>query len=332
MHTNCLDCASLSQVEQGNPESAMVYHAPVMPTEVLEYLRPREGAVCLDGTLGGGGHSELLLRAGAVVIGLDQDQNAISTAQERLSDFGDRFIAERANFSMAGEVLDRLGIDKLHGVVLDLGVSSHQLNTAERGFSFQKDGPLDMRMDQSVPITAAELVNQAPLEELVRIFRDYGEEPKAARVASRLVQLRVSRPFRTTFDLVAAVESAIRRTGPRNPATRVFQALRIAVNSELRVLKEGLQVLSERLAPGARMVVLTFHSLEDRIVKHFLREHSTEWIDRPEWPEPRPNPLCSFRLITPAPVTPSPAETDNNPRARSAKLRVAEKFNPEENL
>ena len=189
-----------------------------------------------------------------------------------------------------------------------------------------KNGPLDMRMSRKNPHTAADIVNTGSPAELARIFRDYGEEPRAMHIAARIAALREHRPLRTTFDLAAAVTSVIPRTGARHPATRIFQALRIAVNDELGVLTRGLEVLSGRLAHGARFAVISFHSLEDRIVKAFFRERSAEWIDRPEWPEPRRNPARIFRLLTPRPMDASVEEIQSNPRARSAKLRVVERI------
>jgi len=331
MHMNCLDCENPPPGQQAKADSGRrAYHAPVLAAEVLGMLRPRPGRIFLDGTLGGGGHSSLLLEAGASVIGLDQDDEALKVATARLGHFGKRFVPVRANFSEAERVLRELGISGLDGILLDLGVSSHQLDTAERGFSFQRNGPLDMRMDRRLPMTAADVLNTAPVEELVRIFRDYGEEPRAGRVASRIAQIRVDHPFATTFDLVAAVESVVRRTGPRQPSTRIFQALRIAVNDELGSLAEAMESGVRLLASGGRLAVISFHSLEDRMVKRFFREHSAPTIDRPEWPEPRPNPLYCFTLTTPAPVVASPGEIAANPRARSAKLRVAEKISTEE--
>jgi 16S rRNA (cytosine1402-N4)-methyltransferase len=307
----------------------MEYHIPVLTAEVLEALRPRPGRTLVDGTLGGGGHSALLLEAGARVIGLDQDGEALEEARKNLAEYGTSFVAVRSNFREAGRVLTELGVGPIDGVLLDLGVSSHQLDTAERGFSFQRNGPLDMRMDQRGTVTAADLLNTAPVEELVRIFRDYGEEPKAGRVAARIAQMRTRQPFQTTFDLVAAVESVIRRTGPRQPATRIFQALRMAVNDELGALEDALEDFLEVLAPGGRFAIITFHSLEDRMVKRFFRHRAQPEIDRPEWPEPRPNPDYCLRLVTPAPLVASPGEIATNPRARSAKLRVAEKLGKE---
>lgn len=327
MHMNTWDCADhrLSVLER--PESdSRGYHLPVMAEEVVAFLRPAPGMILLDGTAGGGGHTSQLLAHGAEVVAIDQDVDAIEHCSQDLSCYAHRLHLAHANYAEAGEVLDSLGIQELGGALLDLGVSSHQLDTPERGFSFHKDGPLDMRMNPHGSLSAAVLVNTASVEELTRIFREYGEEPRAFHVASKLVALRESKPFRTTLELAQAVETVIHRTSGRHPATKVFQALRIAVNDELGVLERGLEIITSRLARGARFAVITFHSLEDRIVKHYFKDRSTEWIDRPEWPEPRRNPLRSFRLLTPHPMDASVSEVDLNPRSRSAKLRVVERI------
>jgi len=303
------------------------YHLPVLAEEVVAFLRPAPGMILLDGTAGGGGHSEKLLQHGAEVVALDQDSDAIAHCRERLAPFQAHLHLVKSNFARAREALDSIGIPEVAGALIDLGVSSYQLDTAERGFAMMKDGPLDMRMDIEQPLTAADLVNTANVAELARIFREYGEEPRAMQIAARIAALRQQRPLRTTFDLAAAVTSVVPRTGPRHPATRVFQALRIAVNDELGALRSGLESISGCLAHGARFAVITFHSLEDRIVKSFFRERSAEWIDRPEWPEPRRNPDRLFRLLTPRPIDASAEETASNPRARSAKLRVVERLN-----
>lgn len=302
------------------------YHVPVMAEEVVALLRPAQGLIFLDGTAGGGGHSEKLLQHGAEVIALDQDTDAIAMCRARLAPYARRLHVCEANYEDSGLVLDQLGIASLAGALLDLGLSSYQIDTASRGFAIMKNGPLDMRMSRKNPHTAADIVNTGSPAELARIFRDYGEEPRAMHIAARIAALREHRPLRTTFDLAAAVTSVIPRTGARHPATRIFQALRIAVNDELRVLTRGLEVLSGRLAHGARFAVISFHSLEDRIVKAFFRERSAEWIDRPEWPEPRRNPARIFRLLTPRPMDASVEEIQSNPRARSAKLRVVERI------
>ena len=321
-----LDCEDLLTLEKTD-QSGDNYRVPVMPDEVVALLRPAPGLLFLDGTIGGGGHSERLLEAGAEVIGLDQDADALREAGRRLERFGSRLRLVEANFREAAGVLNDLGEHRgLAGALLDIGVSSHQLDTAERGFALMKDGPLDMRMSLSAATTAAGLVNTLPVAELSRIFREFGEEPRATQIAARLIALRVQHPFQTTFDLAAAVSSVAPRTSGRHPATRIFQALRIAVNDELGALREAMETIPACLAPGGRLAVITFHSLEDRIVKHFFREHSQEWVDRPEWPEPRRNPDRIFRLLTPHPMDAGVEEVANNPRARSAKLRVVEKL------
>lgn len=323
-----LDCDDLLEIPLEKPdESGRVYHVPVLPDEVVALLRPAPGMLFLDGTIGGGGHSARLLEAGAEVIGLDQDVDALQEAGRRLAHHGSRLRLVEANFREAEGILDDLGERRgLAGILLDIGVSSHQLDTAERGFALMKDGPLDMRMSRSTAASAADLVNSLPVPELARIFREFGEEPRAMPIAARIGTLRVQHPFQTTFDLAAAVSSVAPRTSGRHPATRVFQALRIAVNDELGALREALETLPASLAPGGRLAVITFHSLEDRIVKHFFRDRSQEWIDRPEWPEPRRNPDRIFRLLTPHPMDAGIDEVNNNPRARSAKLRVVEKL------
>jgi 16S rRNA (cytosine1402-N4)-methyltransferase len=212
------------------------------------------------------------------------------------------------------------------GALLDLGVSSRQLENASRGFSVMRQGPLDMRMDPRRELTAATVVNSYSEEDLTRLFRELGEEPAARRIASQLVKLRKETPFQETLQLAKAIEKIVWRHGRRHPATQVFQALRMEVNDELGALEEGLRALTKRLESGARFAVITFHSLEDRIVKNFFRDRSREWLDRPEWPEPRRNPDFVFRLVTDKPVEPGENEQRNNPRSRSAKLRVAEKI------
>lgn len=302
------------------------YHQPVLFEEAIEFLAPQPGALLLDGTCGGGGHTERMLEAGARVIALDQDPDAIAFARQRLAEFGDALLFRNINFRHAGAVLDELGAGPLDGALLDLGVSSRQLENGDRGFSFLRNGPLDMRMDPRRERTAADFVNGASAEELTQIFRDLGEEPAAWRIASNLVKLRKLQPFRETLMLARAVEKIVGRHGRRHPATQVFQALRMAVNEELPALEEGLREISARLAIGGRFVVLSFHSLEDRIVKNFFRDRSREWLDRPEWPEPRRNPDYAFRLLTGKPLEATEAEQRNNPRARSAKLRAVERI------
>ena len=299
------------------------YHEPVLAREVLEALRPSVGKQIYDGTLGGGGHSELLLANGAHVIGSDQDEEAIIHATSRLNQYGDQFLPIHGNFRKMDKILESVGIDKVDGVLLDLGVSSRQLDEAGRGFSFRNDGPLDMRMDRRLETSAADLVNEAEEEELIRIFREYGEERRAKKIARAIVAKREGFRFERTSQLAELVESVKPKTGRSHPATKVFQALRIAVNNELDCLETVLTKAINALHPGGVLAVITFHSLEDRMVKQFMRSRSEKTIDRPEWPEPRPNPDYCIDLPRRKPTVPCEDEIECNPRARSAKLRVA---------
>jgi 16S rRNA (cytosine1402-N4)-methyltransferase len=301
------------------------FHQPVLLEETVRALQPAPGKIFFDGTVGGAGHALALLEKGASLIACDQDPDAIAEAARRLSRYRERVRLLQVNFADALVEFRRLGIEAVDGVLLDLGVSSHQTDTPARGFSFQVDGPLDMRMNPALRRTAADWVNYASEEQLAKIFFEYGEESAGRRLAAHLVRERIRQPFRRTQELARAVEAILPRRGSRHPATKVFQALRIAVNDELRVLEQALAGLSRHLLPGGRMAVISFHSLEDRIVKHFFREVSREWIDRPEWPERRRNPRYGFRLITAHPIGPGREEVTRNPRARSAKLRVIER-------
>jgi 16S rRNA (cytosine1402-N4)-methyltransferase len=312
--------------ESTDPAEEFIYHRPVLQKEALELLKPKTGTLILDGTCGGGGHTEALIESGADVLALDQDPDAVRHVTERLAHLGPRIIVRQANFRNADCVLDELGTRNIGGALLDLGVSSRQLENAERGFSLIRNGPLDMRMDPQASLTAATIVNDYSEEELTRIFRELGEEPAARRIASMIVKIRKISPFRETLPLARTIEKLVGRHGRHHPATQVFQALRMEVNDELGALEQGLRVLTPRLARGGRIGVITFHSLEDRIVKNFFRDHSKEWLDRPEWPEPRRNPDYDLAIVTPKPVAPSEEEQRANPRSRSAKLRVAEKI------
>ena len=312
--------------EEAQEMEDFIYHRPVLAAEVVELLAPQPGTLIVDGTCGGGGHSEAILHTGADVLALDQDPDAIEYTASRLSSFGNRVTLRQCNFRNANEVLDQLGFGHIGGALLDLGVSSRQLENAARGFSITRNGPLDMRMNPRRELTAATVVNGYSEEELTRLFRDFGEEPAARRIASQLVKQRKTAPFLDTFSLARAIEKSVGRHGRRHPATQVFQALRMEVNDELGALEEGLRILTDRLESGARIAVITFHSLEDRIVKNFFRDRAREWLDRPEWPEPRPNPEFDLRLVTPKAVKPNETEQRSNPRSRSARLRVAEKL------
>src|SRR5438094_2171547 len=298
----------------------------VLAEEVVEFLAPKPRSLVVDGTCGGGGHTEALLRTGADVLALDQDPDAVRHVTEQLAQFGRHIAVRHANFRYADKVLDELGFGTIGGALLDLGVSSRQLENAERGFSLMRNGPLDMRMDPRNELTAATVVNEYSGEQLTGLFRELGEEPAARRIASLIVKMRKTSPFRETLPLAGAIEKVVGRHGRRHPATQVFQALRMEVNDELGALEQGLRVVTDRLEAGARIAVISFHSLEDRMVKNFFRERSREYFDRPEWPEPRPNKERDLIIITAKPVEPSENEQHFNARARSAKLRVAEKL------
>ncbi len=303
------------------------FHRPVMLRETIALLQPAPGKIFLDGTVGGGGHTEALLRAGAMVIAGDRDSAALAAAATRLIAYSERIRLVEMNYAETADRLPALGVSALDGILLDLGVSSHQFDSPGRGFSIQHEGPLDMRMSPSANLpTAADLVNESSEDDLVRIFFELGEERQARRVAAYLVKSRISQRFSTTGELARAVEKVIPRRGSRHPATRVFQALRLAVNRELEHLEQALPSLSRLLRPGGRFAIIAFHSLEDRIVKNYFRSVTRQWIDRPEWPEPRPNPSYRFRLITAHPIEPTAQELSENPRARSAKLRAIERI------
>ena len=312
---------SVAESESLSPES---YHLPVLAGEVLEMMDVCAGRYIIDGTLGGGGHTELFLKAGAKVLGVDRDPEALAHAGSRLAGFKPNFSTYQANFSeipsypgiAAGELAD--------GLLLDLGVSSRQLDSAPRGFSFMREGPLDMRMGPNAKMTAADLVNHSPEAEIIRILREYGEEPRARRIAAAIVERRSVKPFNTTTELAACIEKAVGRSGKTHPATRSFQAIRMAINEELESLAAILSSATKILKPGGRLLIITFHSLEDREVKRYLRQHSQPYIDDPTWPEARPNPDRIFRLLSKKAIAPSAQETSTNPRARSAKLRVAQ--------
>lgn len=300
-----------------------------MPAEVVAALQPKPGGRYVDGTLGGGGHSADLLRASAPdgwLWGCDCDAAALEAARSRLAEFTGRFELRQANFAdMAGWV----SAGSCDGALLDLGTSSHQLDLADRGFSFQSEGPLDMRMDPSKGRTAADWVNRETPEELARIFWEYGDERQSRRIARAIESERTVRRFETTTQLAALVERCNPRRGQRtHPATRVFQALRIAVNDELGALRRGLAAAMTVLKPGGRLAVITFHSIEDRVVKDFGNEQSRDYtfegeVDIPELRRPR-QPVA--RWVSRKAILPGEAEVAENPRSRSAQLRVLEKL------
>ena len=303
-------------------------HRSVLPAEVLDCLQPQPGETFVDGTLGGGGHARLILEATApdgLLIGLDRDQDALQAAAQTLACYGDRVVLRHCNFSEVDRVLDELGIDRIDGMLLDLGVSSYQLDAGHRGFSFQVDAPLDMRMDRSRGLTAADIVEQYSTEELTRIFREYGEERYARRIARRIVERRSQTPLTTTGQLAELVRDSVpkgRVPARIHPATRVFQALRIEVNGELEHVAAGLDKAISRLRPGGRLAVISFHSLEDRLVKRcFLRESQT-CICPPELPRCICNHRPRVERLTRKGLRAGEEEVAENPRARSAVLRA----------
>ena len=304
-------------------------HNPVMVAEVLDALKVKPAGRYVDGTVGGAGHAAAILAASAPngwLFGCDRDGAAVEVAQERLAGFAGRFEIRRGNY---GEMVGNLEPGSWDGVLLDLGVSSPQLDLAERGFSFQQDGPLDMRMDRRQSLTAAELVNGASADELARIFWELGDEPQSRRFARAIENDRRQRPFETTAQLAGLIERLAPRQGRKtHPATRVFQALRMAVNDELGSLERGLAGAVKVLKPGGRLAVITFHSLEDRKVKEFGRERARDYtfegeVDVPELRKPRTPELKWVRRKA---MQPGDAEQARNPRSRSAQLRVMEKI------
>ncbi len=308
----------------------MTYHIPVLLKEVVTQLQPKTGGLYLDCTVGGGGHAAEILRAcgpDGRLIGVDWDEEAIAQTRERLGEFGARVGLVRANFVELDSVLMNLGVTTVDGVLFDLGVSSRQFDEPSRGLSFLREGPLDMRMSRQLGATARDILRTASLEELARIFREYGEERRARAIAQEIMRERGRKEIETTTQLARLVERVLgRKRGQIHPATRVFQALRIAVNNELENLRNGLEKAAQVLKSGGRLAVISFHSLEDRIVKRFFLEMSTGCVCPPEFPVCVCHRESLLRVITRKPVTPTAGEIRGNPRARSAKLRVAEKL------
>jgi len=307
-------------------------HLSVMAQETLDCLQPVSGELYLDGTVGGGGHARLILERSAPegrLIGLDRDRDALAKAGEVLAPFAGRVTLVHARFAEAGRVLAELGVEAVDGILLDLGVSSYQLDTPERGFSFRDDGPLDMRMDQSEGTTAAELLATLDEAELARIFRDFGEERHARRIARRIVAVRESAPLTTTRQLAELVRDAVpggHAPSRIHPATRVFQALRIYLNGELDQVRDGVEAGLGLLRPGGRMAVISFHSLEDRIVKHCFRDAATGCICPPKLPYCHCGKTPLVEVLTRRGVRAGSEELENNPRARSAVLRAVRKL------
>ncbi len=301
-------------------------HQPVLYKEIIHALRPKRGGRYVDGTLGAGGHASGLLEASAPdgqLLGLDVDPQALQHAHRKLAPFGERARLIHASYATLRQRLDELGWNSVDGILLDLGASSMQFDSPKRGFSFLADGPLDMRFDPANPLTAAQIVNEWPEAELANVIYRYGEEPASRRIARAIVQ---SRPITGTGNLAAVIERVQPRRGPHHPATQTFQALRIAVNGELDAVEQTLPVAVQALGPGGRLAVISFHSLEDRIVKEFFRFESRDCICPPKQPVCTCGHKASIREIARRPITPAEEEITQNPRARSAKLRVAEKL------
>lgn len=305
-------------------------HHPVLLRESIDALAIKPDGIYIDGTLGRGGHSEEIAKriTGGRLIAIDQDSQAIEEAGKRLTPYRDRITTVKGNFRELAHILDALGIERVDGMLFDLGVSSPQLDDADRGFSYRNDAPLDMRMDRSAHFTAQELVNTWPEAELKRILRDYGEERFAGRIAGQIVKARAAKPLETTSELVEIIKKAMPPSALRekqHPAKRTFQAIRIAVNDELGAVEDLMRQAPDRLAPGGRLCVISFHSLEDRIVKNGIavRENGCTC--------PREAPVCTcgfvqtLKSVTRKPITASEEELSQNTRARSAKLRVAER-------
>lgn len=309
-------------------------HKSVMLEETINNLNIKPEGIYVDGTLGGGGHSYEIARqlTNGRLIGIDQDEAAIKAAGERLAEFKERVTIVRSNYSQMKQVLSELGIDKVDGILLDLGVSSYQLDTVERGFSYKEDAPLDMRMDTRNPKTAKDIINGYSEMELFRIIRDYGEDNFAKNIAKHIVRIRAEKPFETTFELIDAIKAAIPmklRVNKGHPAKKTFQAIRIELNRELEVLKDTLQEMIELLAPGGRLCIITFHSLEDRIVKSSFRTNENPCTCPPNFPICVCGKKPKGKAVTRKPILPSEEELEYNKRSKSAKLRIFEKTQDE---
>lgn len=305
-------------------------HTSVLLNESIKMLSVKDNGIYVDGTLGGGGHSEAILKENPTcrLIGIDRDDDALEAAGKRLKEYSDRITLVKSNFADIENVLDGLNIDKIDGCILDLGVSSYQLDNADRGFSYQHSAPLDMRMDQTQYMSAYNVVNEYSVKELTRIIRDYGEEQWASRIAQYIVAEREKGAINTTGELVEIIKRAIptrvRRTG-HHPAKRTFQAIRIEVNNELGILESTVRAVSKRLNVGGRMCVITFHSLEDRIIKHTMQNLADPCTCPPRIPICICGKVSEVKVITKA-IPPSEKETEENPRSKSAKLRVMERI------
>ena len=306
-------------------------HVSVLLQETVDGLNVKPDGIYVDGTLGGGGHSyEVCTRLGAKgsIIGIDQDEAAIEAASIRLKDFGEKVTIVRSNYCDMKSRLHELGIDKVDGIMLDLGVSSYQLDTADRGFSYREDAPLDMRMDQRSEMTARDIVNDYSEMDLYRVIRDYGEDKFAKNIARHIVRERAKRPIETTGELTEVIRHAIpmkfqKKTG--HPAKRTFQAIRIELNRELDVLRESLDDMIDMLNPGGRLCIITFHSLEDRIVKSAFKKNENPCTCPSDFPVCVCGKVSKGRVITRKPILPSEEEMEVNSRSKSAKLRIFER-------
>ena len=305
-------------------------HYSVLLKESVDYLNINENGVYVDATLGGGGHSyEILSRGAKKLIGIDQDRDAISAASKRLEGFGDKLITVNRNFSAIKAILDELGIEKIDGAVMDLGVSSYQLDNAERGFSYMHDAPLDMRMNRDNPKSAYDVVNGYSEGELTKIFYEYGEEKWSARIAKFIVEKRNEQEIKTTGELTEIIKAAIPKAARMeggHPAKRVFQAIRIEVNGELEILKQAVNDFVDALKPGGVLSVITFHSLEDRIVKKTFKELAQGCTCPKSFPVCVCGKTSAVKVLTTKPILPSEKELDENSRSKSAKLRVVVKL------
>lgn len=307
-------------------------HVSVLLNECIEGLAIKPNGTYVDGTLGGAGHASVVcshLSEEGHFIGIDQDNNALAVSKERLKDVKAKVSIVKSNFEQTASVLESLGVDQIDGMLIDLGVSSHQLDEADRGFSYMHDAPLDMRMNQDSKYSAYDVVNEMSEEELHRIIKEYGEERWAKRVAQFIVEERKNKPIETTYELVDVIKKAIpqgaRKDGP-HPAKRTFQAIRIAVNRELEIIAPTINDVVEKLAPGGRLCIITFHSLEDRIVKQAFKKLEDPCTCAKEFPVCVCGKVPQVKVITRKPILPSEEELEANHRSRSAKLRIVEKL------
>jgi 16S rRNA (cytosine1402-N4)-methyltransferase len=315
--------SGLQNADSASVEAMGSVHVPVLEREALACLDAQPGGLYIDGTGGGGGHTSALLAAGGRVLTLDADPHAVDRVRQRVQPFGDRSIVIQTNFRHLAVAAQQAGFDQVDGILLDLGLSSDQLEMETRGFALMTDGPLDMRFDPAQATSAADLVNTLPERELADLIYTYGEEHLSRRIARAIVQ---ARPLYSTGQLVRVIERSVGRRGRLHPATRTFQALRIAVNDELGALADALPQAMALLRPGGRLAVISFHSLEDRIVKQYMQREARDCLCPPEVLVCQCGHTATLRLVTRKPIEPAAEEIARNPRSRSAKLRVAERL------